>query len=243
MAVPLQCPSCHARLQVAEQLAGRKVKCPACATVFSSSSAEAPPLRPSAEEGFKDLPLARDLDVSRPRPVGDDFDDVPPPLRFRDEDDREMGPQPRAWDSADDNFRPRRRKKKKTHPAVVIGMVAGGGLLLVGIIVVIVWLVVAARNRLPGSTWVGNETLPGFGRLEFQFKSKDQCIMVDAQNTVQGTFTHSGNKVIITFVNAVYEGTINGQTMSGTARITKGMVPFDFRGVGVNQWTWTVTRK
>lgn len=49
---PLNCPSCQRKLQVPEAARGRKIKCPACATVFTALAAAAPspppPKRPTA---------------------------------------------------------------------------------------------------------------------------------------------------------------------------------------------------
>ncbi|MCI0683285.1 MAG: trypsin-like peptidase domain-containing protein [Gemmataceae bacterium] len=86
-------------------------------------------------------------------------------------------------------------------------------------------------SNLSGSTWDGSETLPGFGRLRFQFVGNIQVIMIDAKETMRGSFVHTGNIVTLTFGGGVvYNGIINGNSMSGSA------------SNGRTNWTWSVTR-
>lgn len=86
-------------------------------------------------------------------------------------------------------------------------------------------------SNLTGSTWLGSETLPGFGKLRFQFVSNISVIMVDAKETSKGSFAHTGNNVTITFGGGViYNGVVNGNTMGGNA--TNGQT----------NWTWNVSR-
>jgi predicted Zn finger-like uncharacterized protein len=76
MTLSLTCPECRGRLKVADNLAGKKVKCPKCAAVFPAPApvgAEAPPSQPEsvtpnvppraeAEEGQIESPrVARDI--------------------------------------------------------------------------------------------------------------------------------------------------------------------------------------
>jgi S1-C subfamily serine protease len=87
------------------------------------------------------------------------------------------------------------------------------------------------KSNLRGTTWDGSETLPGFGKLRFQFVTDIQAIMVDAKETLRGSYIHTGNNVTITFGGGVvYNGTINGNSMSGGA--TNGQT----------NWNWSVTR-
>jgi S1-C subfamily serine protease len=82
-----------------------------------------------------------------------------------------------------------------------------------------------------GTSWAGSETLPGFGKLRFQFLTNISVIMVDAKETSRGSYVHTGNNVTITFGGGVtYNGTVNGNSMAGSATN------------GTNRWTWTVTR-
>ncbi len=87
------------------------------------------------------------------------------------------------------------------------------------------------QSALRNTVWDGSETLPGFGKLRFQFISNISVIMVDAQETSRGNYNHTGNNVTITFGGGVvYRGTINGNTMSGNA------------SNGQTNWTWNVTK-
>jgi len=90
----------------------------------------------------------------------------------------------------------------------------------------------AGGNNLSGTTWVGSETLENYGRLEFRFSSDTQVTMIDAKETVPGTYMRNGNQITMTFFDGevVYTGTVSGQTMSGTAR-NPG-----------STWSWTVKR-
>jgi hypothetical protein len=85
---------------------------------------------------------------------------------------------------------------------------------------------------LPGTTWVGSETLQGYGRLEFRFVDANRVKMVDAQAEVIGTWYRNGNTVTLSFYNGncYYAGTINGNQISG--RATAGKTSF----------TWSVSR-
>lgn len=77
--------------------------------------------------------------------------------------------------------------------------------------------------------WVGSETLGGYGRLEFHFYDNGTAMMVDARETSSGTYTRIGSSIALTFPGiATYSGTMNGNTMSGTARDD------------TRTWTWSV---
>jgi hypothetical protein len=82
------------------------------------------------------------------------------------------------------------------------------------------------------STWTGSETLQGYGKLTFQFRASGEAVMIDAQSTLAGSWAQHGNQVTIRFGDCIYQGTIQGQTLSGTGRITRNNVT----------WTFTVTR-
>lgn len=84
-----------------------------------------------------------------------------------------------------------------------------------------------------GTTWVGTESLAGFGPLTFQFEADGRAVMIDAQSTVNGNWTQNGYQVAVTFKNCVYVGTIQGQAFSGNARYTQD---------GNATWTFSVTR-
>jgi len=64
----IHCPSCGRELRVPDELIGKKVKCPACATTFTASVAgpEAAPPSPGPEPGYEETPAP----TRRPRPAG-----------------------------------------------------------------------------------------------------------------------------------------------------------------------------
>jgi len=76
-----------------------------------------------------------------------------------------------------------------------------------------------AQNGIINTTWVGNETLGGYGRLELRFLANGKAVMVDNDGSHEGTFTIQNNSVTLRFYNGtvVYNGTINGSTMNGSA--------------------------
>ena len=63
----IHCPSCGRELRVPDELIGKKVKCPACATTFTASVAgpEAAPPSPGPEPGYEETPAP----TRRPRPA------------------------------------------------------------------------------------------------------------------------------------------------------------------------------
>lgn len=93
-----------------------------------------------------------------------------------------------------------------------------------------------APNTIAGTTWEGSETLGGFGKLKFQFEPDGKVIMYDAKwaerGTVGGSWTQTGNQLKIGFKDCVYEGTINGDTLSGAARFVESG----------QAWTFSLTR-
>jgi hypothetical protein len=89
------------------------------------------------------------------------------------------------------------------------------------------------KKGLGNTTWVGRETLPGYGPLTFKFSAVDTVTMIDAKSTSRGRYSLDGMDVRLTFANGevVYTGKVNDATMSGNARNAK------------LDWTWEVTRK
>lgn len=87
-----------------------------------------------------------------------------------------------------------------------------------------------------GTTWEGNETLSGYGRVKFQFDADGKATMYDAmwekRGTVSGSWTQVGDQVTISFKDCVYEGTIKGDVLSGNARFVESGV----------SWTFSVSR-
>lgn len=91
----------------------------------------------------------------------------------------------------------------------------------------------ASSQGLANSRWVGSETLANYGRLEFRFQANGQVIMIDTQGSHPGTYTVQGNRVTLTFGGVVYNGTLNGSTLSGFAYNV---------GNAQQKWTFSVSR-
>ena len=89
----------------------------------------------------------------------------------------------------------------------------------------------AQTINMPNTVWTGSETLPGYGKLAFQFKANNQVTMIDAKETSHGQWTIKDNKIVLSFYNGgtAYIGGLNGYTLSGKASNGKTM------------WDWTVT--
>ena len=69
--------------------------------------------------------------------------------------------------------------------------------------------------------------------LKFEFMQNGMAIMHDAVSNgpVRGAYVRDGNRWTITFANCVYEGTQNGNTIAGQARLTQG---------GTEMWNFMV---
>jgi hypothetical protein len=89
------------------------------------------------------------------------------------------------------------------------------------------------KSDLAGSTWTGRETLVGYGALTFEFEDSGNVTMIDAKETVPGTYKRNGQSITLSFFGgqAIYSGRINGKTMSGTARNA------------ARNWNWQVTKE
>ncbi|MBM3995975.1 MAG: hypothetical protein FJ303_17765 [Planctomycetes bacterium] len=85
--------------------------------------------------------------------------------------------------------------------------------------------------RLERSRWVGQEQLEGYGDLEFVFRASGVVIMIDTDGANQGTYRQVGTDVVMTFYDGrvVYQGRMQGNTMTGTGRNARG------------SWSFTVT--
>src|SRR5437762_2307429 len=92
MSEAIRCPSCSSALRVSEELLGREVKCPRCATVFTAVEDRPDPLAAAPRE--VDSPV-RPMAVRR---RDDDPDEREPP-RFRRRDfDDEVDEDYDRWD-------------------------------------------------------------------------------------------------------------------------------------------------
>ena len=92
MPIIVSCPNCSGQLRVADELIGRKVRCPACTTTFDARASSAAPSEPPAPsekvDAWKFLDLELKEDAAPPRPA-------PPPLRPTLELDEEIPTAPR----------------------------------------------------------------------------------------------------------------------------------------------------
>jgi predicted Zn finger-like uncharacterized protein len=80
MPITVECPSCATRLKVADQHAGRRVKCPKCGTVMSVPALGGGP-RPAA--------------AATPRPARPARQPAPPPVEELPEEPEPSGPAPK----------------------------------------------------------------------------------------------------------------------------------------------------
>jgi hypothetical protein len=91
-----------------------------------------------------------------------------------------------------------------------------------------------AGPRVPvefvGTTWSGREELAGYGKMSFRFLKGNRVVMQDAKDSSEGTWQRKGNKLTLKFNDGrvVYQGTVSGTSLSGTA------------SNGRNSWTWSV---
>jgi hypothetical protein len=119
MSVQATCPKCKKTHKVEDNVRGRNIKCPACATVFRVN-ADAP----SAAPPPRTAPVAP---RKPPPPPEDDEDD--------DEDNRPKRPtakKSRHRDEDDDDRPVRKRKKKKGSGSTVLLIVGAVGLIVCG---------------------------------------------------------------------------------------------------------------
>ncbi len=97
------------------------------------------------------------------------------------------------------NLPPGRLPLSRNEPQVAGGESTGGG------------------ASLDNTRWDGTENLSGFNKLSFELNAGGQAVMVDARERVNGTWRLQGNKLTVNLPGyAIYNGTVNGRTMSGT---------------------------
>jgi hypothetical protein len=104
MAILIRC-ACGKQLQVKDELAGRRAKCPQCGDIFTvpDNSQSAPPSQAVSKDKPPALPQPRDK-VEDERDRDEDLDERPRRGRRRDEDDY-------ADEEDDDRLRRRRRRE------------------------------------------------------------------------------------------------------------------------------------
>src|SRR5438045_1605084 len=122
MPIAVACPSCHARLKVGDQFAGRKVRCPKCSGVIPVSEDEEETgvtAKAGAASGLNGVGAAG---AAKSR------------SRLPDDEEPRVRKKTRPVDDEEDldEDRPRKKKKKQKSNGMLIGLLAGGGLLLIG---------------------------------------------------------------------------------------------------------------
>lgn len=85
------------------------------------------------------------------------------------------------------------------------------------------------QNTLTGN-WSGTESLAGYGKVSFNFQPGGNVTMIDRDGTTPGNYNQNGNNISLAFGPVTYTGTVNGNTMSGTA------------SNGQTTWTWSAAR-
>ncbi len=137
MAITFACPECGKQLRVSDDKAGKKAKCPACATVMMIP--DAPESEEVEEESVRSAPAKVKARVSAPRqaPPGREEEEERRPRPRRESpppEDTEDEPPP--GDEDEPTFKPKKKKKKKKKKAgsgLAFWLIAGaGGLLVVG---------------------------------------------------------------------------------------------------------------
>ena len=95
-----------------------------------------------------------------------------------------------------------------------------------------------ALPKEPPVRWIGTETLVGYGKVSFSMYSNGRAVMVDATSTTDGIWRKEENRYTLSFANGaiVYTGTINGNTISGTATSPSA------RQEAMRSWKWTAKR-
>src|SRR5260370_3291657 len=138
--------SCGKQLQVQEERAGSKVKCPECEEIL-----RVPEAGGIQEKSGPASPPPK----TRPKPMDDDdgIEDRPRrrPARTEDDEDDDR-PRRRSgrYEDDDDDRAPRRRKEKGGN-GLLIGLIVGGVLLLAGVGVALFFLLSSGENRVAQS--------------------------------------------------------------------------------------------
>jgi hypothetical protein len=92
----------------------------------------------------------------------------------------------------------------------------------------------AAKTRTRHlSTWSGQETLQGYGKLTFRLYEDNKAVMLDAKEVSNGEWERNGNRITLRFDDGrvVYDGEMDGSELRGTARNDR------------TSWNWSVRRQ
>lgn len=152
MPIPVVCPSCQHKFGVPERFAGKRGKCPKCASVFRAPAGEpvlvasqaapvdapvaAPPLAPD-----DDIPVG--VAIESEPPLGDSVPAAPPALPFIMES--------RPLPTGSHGHGPKHAAPKAragTSPLVLAG-IGGGIVLLAGLLAVAIWTATGGFNSEP----------------------------------------------------------------------------------------------
>jgi hypothetical protein len=205
--------SCGKVLKVNEDLAGKKIKCPGCATVLTVKAAAAPiasrPLKPAPRDEDdeavasgppvkkKVVPPADEDGPSTPipkkkKPVADEDDEAPPPKKKMRDDDLD-----------DEDNRPRKKKKKseKKGSGMMLVLLLGGGffflLLLAGGGLGAYFLFFRDKSSNPGApgSGPGSKGEPVPVKFHVPLKVGDVREMTGTmERKTQATGTHNGKQ-------------------------------------------------
>ncbi len=231
MPFPISCPNCAAKLQVPDELSGKRLKCKKCGEAFVARPADDAPAptakprsRPSSNEDDEPRRPAR---ATRPR-AEDESDDEPRARPARDEDDEMDEPRPE---------KKRKKKKAKTPVGLIVGVAIAAVLLIGGGIFAAIYFggdtkpttagTDVARNadgspKMPSfggggpigkkggnagpNTWVEHVDAEGKYRIKFpgQPSVKDQTATINGmQHTAKTIQFMSGQQVYVTTASPV----------------------------------------
>jgi len=125
MAIQFRCAECSSLMQVGEEFAGRKVRCPKCQAVATAPAPAAP--SPTPREALTERrptePPPVPPPTARPRRHEDDYRDWPPPRR-RD-----------------------RRPVESSSAGLIAALIGGGVFLLVVVLALVLWVVFSPEER------------------------------------------------------------------------------------------------
>ncbi|CAN5607369.1 hypothetical protein BH11PLA2_BH11PLA2_06510 [soil metagenome] len=148
MPITVSCPGCQGKLNAPDTAAGKRVKCPKCATVMQIPALESEfEVVDDADNGFEvvdETPVKPKAKAApKRRLMDDDDDDVrPAPKRRLMDDVDEDDDRPRRkrkvaddYDDDEDDDRPRKKKaKKKSNSSSNLPLIICGGVLAIAVV-------------------------------------------------------------------------------------------------------------
>src|SRR5262249_6581835 len=145
MPVAFSCPECGKQLNVRDDLAGKRIKCPGCGAVVSVPDSDGPPPSARVKAGRSEAASARKL--------------VTKPQRSRDEDEDDDESSDRK--SGTKGRRPLR--KTGSNRGLIISLCVGGGVLvLAAVLTIVLWPKKQTNNAdtVASSKTPGDDTPP-----------------------------------------------------------------------------------